>query len=89
MAEQQDGSTEDGKKSTSAGEAGIESIKGDFGAKNRKRLIDAYFNEAGLTFTPQEAWEHVYRLLLWADQTTGLLISNDLQQGPSRRSGVA
>ena len=42
-----------------------------FGATNRNRLIDAYFaNEAPLT--RETAWAHVYRLLLWIDQTTGL-----------------
>lgn len=69
MAEQQQGSS---TESTSAGEASIKAIKGAFGAKNRKRLIEAYFKKAGETFTPQDAWMHVYRLLLWADQTTGL-----------------
>ncbi len=42
-----------------------------FGAQNRTRLIDAYF--AGREpLTREMAWEHVYRLLLWIDQTTGL-----------------
>lgn len=48
-------------------------IKAAFGAKNRLRLIDTYFasqNEADVT--PEKAWGHVYRLLLWVDQTTGL-----------------
>jgi len=53
-------------------ESSIEAIKGAFGAKNRKRLIGEYFKEAGEKFSTKEAWEHVYRLLLWADQTTGL-----------------
>lgn len=48
-------------------------IKAAFGAVNRQRLIDLYFTQ----FSPAElvsrtAWAHVYRLLLWADQTTGL-----------------
>ena len=47
-------------------------VKGAFGAKNRNRLIDKYFESAGTEFAPAVAWAHVYRLLLWADQTTGL-----------------
>jgi hypothetical protein len=48
-------------------------IKGAFGAQNRNRLIDIYFEDkpAG-SLDPSAAWAHVYRLLLWADQTTGL-----------------
>lgn len=46
-------------------------IKAAFGGKNRNRLIDAYFAERP-ALAPQSAWEHVYRLLLWVDQTTGL-----------------
>jgi hypothetical protein len=49
------------------------SVKAAFGAKNRARVIDAYFaeqREEGIT--PEQAWAHVYRLLLWVDQTTGL-----------------
>jgi hypothetical protein len=50
-----------------------EYVKSAFGAKNRSRLIDVYFasrNEQ--TVTASAAWAHVYRLLLWVDQTTGL-----------------
>lgn len=60
-----------------------------FGAKNRNRLIDLYFQEGFDTqrlsgpnrvadrattdsIVPSAAWMHVYRLLLWADPTTGL-----------------
>lgn len=46
-------------------------VKAAFGAKNRARLIDMYFAErAGVPAVT--ASEHVYRLLLWIDQTTGL-----------------
>jgi len=48
-------------------------VKSAFGAVNRAKLIDAYFaqkNEA--IISPAKAWEHIYRLLLWVDQTTGL-----------------
>jgi len=46
-------------------------VRAAFGAKNRARLIDLYF--AGRPDAAKaSAWEHVYRLLLWIDQTTGL-----------------
>lgn len=49
------------------------SIKSAFGAINRARLINAYFaQQSEENITPDQAWAHVYRLLLWADQTTGL-----------------
>jgi len=44
-------------------------VKAAFGAKNRARLIGKYFATRS---TPGAAWEHVYRLLMWLDQTTGL-----------------
>ena len=48
-------------------------IAAAFGAANRQRLIDLYFSLYGSAeIVPAEAWAHVYRLLLWADQTTGL-----------------
>lgn len=54
-------------------EADAGSIKSAFGAVNRARLIDAYFSQQSeASITPDQAWAHVYRLLLWADQTTGL-----------------
>ncbi|TBY86214.1 hypothetical protein [Rhizobium leguminosarum] len=44
-----------------------------FGAENRNRLIDRYFDtSASDGITPTNAWQHVYRLLLWSDPTTGL-----------------
>jgi hypothetical protein len=42
-----------------------------FGANNRARLLDRYFHNAG-TICPADAWQHVYRLLLWIDRTTAL-----------------
>lgn len=46
-------------------------ISAAFGAKNRARLIGEYLDgEAPLA--AGTAWEHVYSLLLWIDQTTGL-----------------
>ncbi len=50
-----------------------EVINRAFGAENRNRLIDQYFaSHAKGAATPQNAWMHVYRLLLWSDPTTGL-----------------
>jgi len=57
-------------KTTTGSQPGMRSA---FGAKNRSRLIDTYFAERDSTaIMPAEAWAHVYRLLLWVDQTTGL-----------------
>lgn len=42
-----------------------------FGAESRRRLLERYFSAAG-SVTPENAFLHVYRLLLWTDPTTGL-----------------
>lgn len=42
-----------------------------FGAENRARLLARYF-AAQEVVTPENAWQHVYRLLLWIDRTTAL-----------------
>lgn len=48
-------------------------VKAAFGAKNRKRLIDLYFtSQDGSQIKSAAAFRHVYGLLLWIDQTTGL-----------------
>lgn len=48
-------------------------IRAAFGAKNRTRLIDSYFaSRQESTILPAMAWAHVYRLLLWTDQSNGL-----------------
>lgn len=48
-------------------------VKAAFGAKNRKRLIDLYFTgNNNSEIEANAAWRHVYGLLLWIDQTTGL-----------------
>lgn len=45
--------------------------KAPFGHENRVRLIERYFQlSEPLTF--DNAWKHVYRLLIWIDRTTGL-----------------
>ena len=42
-----------------------------FGADNRQRLLRHYLS--GIPrISPDAAWQHVYRLLLWIDRTTGL-----------------
>lgn len=48
-----------------------EAVANAFGSENRKRLLDAYFTEAP-PVSADNAWQHVYRLLLWIDQTIGL-----------------
>lgn len=48
-------------------------VKSAFGAENRARLINQYFAEqSDKDIVAERAWSHVYRLLLWVDQTTGL-----------------
>src|SRR5579872_4907589 len=42
-----------------------------FGAENRARLLDRYFADH-TDVREDNAWQHVYRLLLWIDRTTGL-----------------
>jgi hypothetical protein len=42
-----------------------------FGAENRSRLLEKYLSQAG-HITTANAWQHVYRLLLWIDRTTAL-----------------
>ena len=50
-----------------------ESVESDraFGASSRRQLLTAYFSEAE-PVSAQNAWKHLYRLLLWTDRTTGL-----------------
>ncbi|CAM5775520.1 hypothetical protein LMIY3S_05065 [Labrys miyagiensis] len=50
-----------------------EAVDRAFGAENRNKLIDRYFETSALEgITPVNAWQHVYRMLLWSDPTTGL-----------------
>jgi len=49
-----------------------DAVQKAFGAENRNRLIDQYFASQAAEVTPATAWQHVYRLLLWSDPTTGL-----------------
>ncbi|WP_322045794.1 hypothetical protein [Paraburkholderia sp. J67] len=51
----------------------VGTVTAAFGAKNRERLIARYFaQQAPGPCAASEAWTHVYRLLMWTDQTTGL-----------------
>lgn len=54
-----------------------------FGRETRMRVLNAYFDEAG-PVTIDNAWEHVYRCLLWQNVTAGLAHiydSNHMQPG--------
>jgi hypothetical protein len=42
-----------------------------FGEDSRRQLLTEYFASLD-TVAPEDAWKHVYRLLLWIDRTTGL-----------------
>lgn len=46
-------------------------VESPFGHSSRMRVLDAYFASAG-EVTAENAWEHVYRCLLWVDQAAGL-----------------
>jgi hypothetical protein len=52
-------------------EPGQGAVTRAFGAENRARLLAQYFSDAG-DVTDLNAWQHVYRLLLWIDRTTAL-----------------
>lgn len=45
-----------------------------FGFESRRRLLNEYFSFFGQNggVTPENAYSHIYRLLLWTDPTTGL-----------------
>lgn len=48
-----------------------ELVKRPFGADSRAQMLRQYFDPTkAVTF--EGAWQHVYRLLLWIDRTTGL-----------------
>lgn len=54
-----------------------------FGQQTRTRVLKEYFADAG-EVTAENAWEHVYRSLLWIDAGTGLAHiydSNHMQRG--------
>ncbi|TXM66636.1 hypothetical protein FV226_23225 [Methylobacterium sp. WL12] len=49
-----------------------QAVERAFGAENRNKLIDQYFVSSRNSIEAAGAWQHVYRLLLWSDPTTGL-----------------
>ncbi len=56
---------------------------GPFGQSTRMRVLNEYFESAG-PVTPANAWEHVYRCLLWMNRTAALAHiydSNHMQPG--------
>lgn len=56
---------------------------GSFGQAVRMRVLNSYFVDAGPT-NAANAWEHVYRCLLWMNQAAGLAHiydSNHMQRG--------
>lgn len=64
---------EDSLPAESNGSADTYAVERAFGADNRNKLIDHYFDAVAREHVlPNNAWEHVYRLLLWSDPTTGL-----------------
>jgi hypothetical protein len=48
-----------------------EAIERAFGVVNRRRILAEYFDAAGFVDV-EDAWQHVYRLLLWINPTIGL-----------------
>ena len=48
-----------------------EAVDRAFGAANRARLLNRYF-ESAPPISASTAWQHIYRLLLWIDRTTAL-----------------
>jgi hypothetical protein len=49
----------------------IAAVERAFGAENRRRILTSYLGQAG-PVTPANAWQHVYRILLWINPTIGL-----------------
>lgn len=64
-------SDEENRRSEDKPETAPEAVERAFGAENRARLLTRYFSEAEAV-TTANAWQHVYRLLLWIDRTIGL-----------------
>lgn len=58
-------------------------VESPFGRKTRVKVLEKYFETAGLV-TADNAWEHVYKNLLWLDERTKLAHiydSNHMQPG--------
>ena len=52
-----------------------------FGADNRQRLLREYLSSIP-PISPDVAWKHVYRVLLWTDRTTGLAHCYESDKSP-------
>ncbi|MBA3963144.1 MAG: hypothetical protein H0X40_14770 [Chthoniobacterales bacterium] len=72
----------------SSDKAPKEAVARAFGAGNRARLLARYFETAG-PVTPANAWQHVYRLLLWIDRTTALAHCYESDKAQPGRSWYA
>ena len=59
-----------------------------FGAENRSHLLTRYFDAAD-ALTASNAWQHVYRLLLWIDRTTALAHCYESDQAQPGRAWYA
>lgn len=60
-------------ENATAGSAEDRIVRAAFGAANRRRLLDEYFSSpSAADLSASNAWMHIYRLLLWIDQTIGL-----------------
>ena len=58
-------------------------VEGPFGRVTRMRVLEAYFTSAGQV-TVENAWQHVYKCLLWMNLGAGLAHiydSNHMQPG--------
>lgn len=60
-----------GEQTRKVSDAAQQTVARVFGSENRARLLARYFNDAGVV-NAANAWQHIYRLLLWIDKTTAL-----------------
>lgn len=60
-----------GESAGGVSDLALQAVARAFGSENRARLLARYFNSA-TTITSVNAWQHIYRLLLWIDRTTSL-----------------
>jgi hypothetical protein len=63
--------TESPEQLTQAFQPAQDAVERAFGAESRQQMLSEYFAAAG-EIAPANTWQHVYRLLLWIDQRTGL-----------------
>lgn len=60
-----------GEQAGKAPDLAQQAVARAFGSENRARLLTRYFKDAGVV-TSANAWQNIYRLLLWIDRTTAL-----------------